>query len=288
MKLNIPIFGNKNSERQKTKLVIAINAVDKIEPGDWDTKLNWPSPLQEKNIELRCDAMAKRFSQSTGVPRNQIAYYSALQYYQIEEVLTAMIRATKDGFIWSSSKYKPKSTLDKVIDADVLEEISRLRRAKKDNQAVISKNPIESILQKLKGALSSEDFSRVSRRYDAVMEKEPKVALLGQTGVGKTTTICALMGVDPEDAINRGLISHVKQGTKSATEYHLKTKEDGKIDVIDLPGYGATIDDDRKYDAIYQEIIPTCDVVVMVVDATNRATAQDELMIKKILTYIEK
>ena len=272
--------------RKVPKLVIAINAVDKIEPGDWNTKLNWPSPEQERNIDRRCETLARQFARSTGIPKDQIAYYSALQYYQVDDVLAAMIRATKDGFVWGSRRFKPKSTFDKIDDADVLAEISRVRGANPLKYRHIGANPMDIIMEMMKSKLSKEDFQKVSSGVDSALAKEPKVALLGQTGVGKTTTICALLGVDPGEAVAKGLISHVKQGTREETHYHLSTPQKGAIEVIDLPGYGATVKDDAKYQEIYRAVIPQCDVIVIVVDATNRATAQDELMVQRILKYI--
>ena len=42
---------------------MGLNQVDKIGPGTWNTKFNYPSPQQEDNINRRCQAIQKELSE---------------------------------------------------------------------------------------------------------------------------------------------------------------------------------------------------------------------------------
>lgn len=269
-----------SSTKKIPKLVIAINCVDLIEPGNWDVNLNLPSPEQEINIEKKCSALASRLSRTTGIPKNQIAYYSALQYFRLENLLSAMILATPDGFIWGS--YKPKSFEEK-IDPSVKERVMAIRRKEHPE---FDLSIMDRILLTLKKELPKDKYDELISVTNKRLARPPKVALLGQTGVGKTTTICSLVGIDPLQAKKDGIvISHVGQGTREAATYDLKTNN-GTITLVDMPGYGVSSEDDARYYEMYKQIIPNCDVVLLVVQATNRAIAQDELMIKNVKKWL--
>ncbi|MBO4857830.1 MAG: 50S ribosome-binding GTPase [Treponema sp.] len=276
-------FRQTSSRKSKSlNLVIAINGVDLIEPGDWNTVINSPSNEQEKNIKSECEALAKRLSRSTGVPRDQIEYYSALQYYRLINLLTAMTIATPDGFIWG--QFKPKLFDDKITDPQIKESIKKMRKEQYPDSNL---SAMEIILKKIQEKLSPEDFNELKNVMEQRTSKPPKVAMFGQAGVGKTTTICSLVGIDYDEAVKNGLISHTGQGTLDVRIHQLKTQQ-GIIDLIDLPGYGVTEEEDAKHYELYRKIISECDVIVLVIQATNRAMAQDETMIKKIKEWITK
>ena len=49
---------------------------------------------------------------------------------------------------------------------------------------------------------------------------------------------------------------------------------------------GRSLAEDREYDKIYQEMIPSCDLVFLVLQANTRDFADDEEMIDKISDWL--
>lgn len=78
----------------KGRLVIGLNQVDKIGPGEWNKKFNYPSPEQEDNINRRCQDIQNKLSESLFIKVDQVEYYSALQRYRLYNLLAAIIRAS--------------------------------------------------------------------------------------------------------------------------------------------------------------------------------------------------
>lgn len=88
---NIIIPALKGLER---KIVIGLNKVDLIGPGNWQDNLNLPSPDQEKNIERRCnDIITKLHRDLPQISKNQIEFYSATRRYRLYDVLASIISA---------------------------------------------------------------------------------------------------------------------------------------------------------------------------------------------------
>ena len=77
----------------KGRLVVGLNQVDKIGPGNWNEKFNYPSPEQEDNINRRCQDIQQKLSESLGLKVEQIEYYSALKRYRLYNLLAAIIQA---------------------------------------------------------------------------------------------------------------------------------------------------------------------------------------------------
>jgi predicted GTPase len=56
-------------------------------------------------------------------------------------------------------------------------------------------------------------------------------------------------------------------GTHEATTVRADLPSGGAIEVVDLPGYGRSLNEDEKYEAIYREVVPNCDLVLLVIQA---------------------
>lgn len=78
------------------RIVVALNQVDKIGPGEWNEKLNYPTPLQAESIERRCADIATKLARVTPVSRANIVHYSALRRYRLYDVLISIINASED------------------------------------------------------------------------------------------------------------------------------------------------------------------------------------------------
>jgi uncharacterized protein len=78
----------------KGKLVIGLNQVDKMRPGEWNEKFNFPSPEQENNINRRCQEIQKQISDTLSIKVEQVEYYSAVKRYRLYNLLAAVIKSS--------------------------------------------------------------------------------------------------------------------------------------------------------------------------------------------------
>ncbi|MBE6425733.1 MAG: hypothetical protein E7029_07105 [Planctomycetaceae bacterium] len=278
------IFGRNNQEEKPTiPLVVALNKVDKFEPGDWDHKINQPSEDQKKNIETRCKTISRQIARTTGIPADQIVYYSALQYYRTECLILALILATKLGFKFNEFHYY--DFIDKITDPEALAEVDKYYKEKykgKDRKNT-GKSLGHAFIEYLNSRLPKDQVSQFKKMYEQEMEKAPSVLLLGQTGVGKTQTVSALLGQDPEKLG----VSHLDVGTTERHAYNLEANG-AKLQLVDLPGYGVNEEEDAKYYELYKDSLKNADVVLLVIEATQGAFAQDEKMINNLITWMKE
>ena len=121
-----------------------------------------------------------------------------------------------------------------------------------------------------KSGLSEDQVSYVTNELEKRYKNEPdpKIALIGFAGVGKSSTLNALFNAGQE-------ISHVKACTKEEKEivgdYSEYTGSKGTVRVWDMPGIGEDIEADKKHLETYKKVIPNVDVVVWTIQADYRA-----------------
>jgi uncharacterized protein len=133
------------------------------------------------------------------------------------------------------------------------------------------KSTFEDALRKANPHASSEELEQVSAELQQRIKEEPppKIAIVGETGVGKSSTLNALF--------NAGLpISHQQAQTKTDIELVIDlTSDEDKwprlLTVYDMPGLGESIQADRENLEVYSRVIPEVDVFVWILDAQNRA-----------------
>jgi hypothetical protein len=81
--------------------------------------------------------------------------------------------------------------------------------------------------------------------------------------------------------------SHTIVGTTSAQMKEFELSTGGTLSVVDLPGYGRSLAEDREYEKIYQDTIPSCDLVLLIVQADAKDLADDEEMILKVAEWLK-
>ncbi len=123
----------------------------------------------------------------------------------------------------------------------------------------------------LRNAGATEEQLRVAEKEinRRVQEQpDPKVALIGFTGVGKSSTINALFNAGQE-------ISDVRACTQEAYAVRGEVNEyigsQGRVIVYDMPGLGEDLHADQRHLRTYEAVLPRVDVAVWTFHAGDRA-----------------
>ncbi len=116
--------------------------------------------------------------------------------------------------------------------------------------------------------------NELSGEIDTTLAEPPKIAIIGKTGVGKSSTINALFGTNLA-------VSDNKACTAEPQEMLISGKS-GDIIVYDMPGVGEDIVIDETYIGYYKNILPKVDIALWVIEARHRAMAYDQMIIKRL------
>lgn len=111
--------------------------------------------------------------------------------------------------------------------------------------------------------LSDADKERMGREVDKAIANEPipTIAIIGETGVGKTTTLNALFN-------SGAAVGHSRPTTKTADGFDVEISDHhgnkGDIRVIDMPGLGESIARAQELAELYDKHLPDTDVILWV------------------------
>lgn len=146
------------------------------------------------------------------------------------------------------------------------------------------RTPFDRCLEKMRNVLQTKGVSSdvIEKMVEEIKKKKeeepaPKIAIIGECGVGKTSTINALF--------NAGLaISHVEPCTQYTFEKRFTTSSGKSITIVDTPGIGESIHADARILEIYKTVYPTVDVILWIIAAGNRQLT----IMQRMLLQIEK
>lgn len=117
--------------------------------------------------------------------------------------------------------------------------------------------------------LSDVEKERMGREVDKAIASEPipTIAIIGETGVGKTTTLNSLFNAGAE-------VGHSRPTTKVAGGFDVEISDHhgnkGDIRVIDMPGLGESIARAQELGQLYDRHLPDADVILWVHPASDR------------------
>jgi predicted GTPase len=117
--------------------------------------------------------------------------------------------------------------------------------------------------------LSDLEKERMGREVDKAIANEPipTIAIIGETGVGKTTTLNSLFNAGAE-------VGHSRPTTKVAGGFAVEISDHhgnkGDIRVIDMPGLGESIARAQELAELYDKHLPDADVILWVHPASDR------------------
>ncbi len=114
---------------------------------------------------------------------------------------------------------------------------------------------------------------------DKFTKKDPiKIAVIGESGVGKTSTINALFKTELP-------ISHFGSCTQNEEVVKAITPKGVPIEIIDMPGLWAGEKETLKHWETYRNILPTVDCAIWVISAGDRALQGMQNALKTISDF---
>lgn len=268
------IFGGNN---KTIRLVIGLNQIDKIIPNGWNERLNIPDEKAEREIQRRSNDIINRLSKHAHISASNIEYYSALKRYRLLPLLSKIIRNAYAGF--KLDNIQPADPFE-LADLDVREFAEEQRRERDKKRGAKQATTKEKMFDEMRKILSKDELSLILDKLNKEHQLPPKVAIFGKAGVGKTTTINSLFNA-------RWKTSHTIVGTTEAQMKEFELSTGGTLNVIDLPGYGRSLAEDTEYEKIYQKMIPSCDLVFLILQADTRDFADDQEMIIKVSEWLK-
>lgn len=119
-------------------------------------------------------------------------------------------------------------------------------------------------------SLNPDQEARILRRAEEIRNYQPKVAVFGKTGSGKSSLCNAVFGRDVAP------ISDVEACTREPNEYLLRLSRHAAIALVDVPGVGESPASEAQYRDLYRQLLPGVDLLLWVLKADDRAYGVDE------------
>jgi uncharacterized protein len=145
--------------------------------------------------------------------------------------------------------------------------------------AMAPSSPLKAIQAVFGRELDPRTTQNIQTKIEEKMDAEPpiRIALIGLTGVGKSSTINALFH-------SGAPVSHTRACTQEEKEYETEVLEYSaskgrKIHVFDMPGLGEGIKQDRVHIETYSRVLPDVDLALWIFSAINRAITPIQLFL---------
>jgi predicted GTPase len=277
-------FGNNAVTTKKPsipKLVIGINQVDNLADKDapWISEINLPSPELEKKIKARVEDIKNKLSSGNhSASKEQIEYFSALRAYRLPAVINKIVNNCNV----ITTSFNPKDITDPLVAPEMSERTRKILDAKmKLDREKFQKHGIDVFISKLMSQLEPDEARKLAKALKDQKSKPIKVAVLGQSGVGKSSTVNNLFGATFK-------VSRTCEGTTEDNFIGYKDYElhDGSIiTVADLPGYGREVNTDKKYMELYLQTLKDVDIILLIIQANDKAIVDDINMVECLYSW---
>lgn len=130
------------------------------------------------------------------------------------------------------------------------------------------------------GNVSQEEQDQVNDALNKeLLEKPFRVAVIGQSGVGKSTTLNSVFGLS-------NYTSNLAEGTTEIVEKVFPMRDGFNLSIYDMPGLNNDVDKDIEYEKLYGQILPGCDVIVYIINAHSRDFGEDCRILKEVVLPI--
>ncbi|MCQ2278678.1 MAG: 50S ribosome-binding GTPase [Bacteroidales bacterium] len=141
-----------------------------------------------------------------------------------------------------------------------------------------SKFAVEKMLEAILGNnVSLDEKNQVMKAINREITEKPfRVAVIGQSGVGKSTTLNAVFGL-------KNYTSNVAEGTTDIEEKVFEMRDGFSLSIYDMPGIGYDIDKDAEYEKMYAKILPECDVIVYIINAHSKDIGEDCRILRDVV-----
>lgn len=142
----------------------------------------------------------------------------------------------------------------------------------------------DELLEKYKARIDTSEipagdvekiFEQLRTKIIEELERPTHIAVIGKTGVGKTSTINALFGTDWE-------VSHIRAATKTEQVF-VYEGERGRLKISDLPGFGEDIETEKQYIDLYRQVLTECDVALLILRADSRDMLDVQRMLRNVV-----
>lgn len=139
---------------------------------------------------------------------------------------------------------------------------------------------IQKLFALILKSVTKEEKEEVFGKLDAEITGRPfKVAIIGQSGVGKSSTLNAVFGLNLP-------VSDIKEGTTEIIEKVFPMRDGFNLSIYDMPGLLQSKSRDKVYEEMYKKVLPQCDVIVYVIKANTRNIGDDCKILKKVVLPI--
>lgn len=137
---------------------------------------------------------------------------------------------------------------------------------------------IEKMLSAILGnKVSSDEKKKVMDAINSEITERPfRVAVIGQSGVGKSTTLNSVFGL-------KNYTSDVAEGTTDIEEKKFEMRDGFSLSIYDMPGIGYDVDKDAEYEKMYAKILPDCDVIVYIINAHSKDIGEDCRILREVV-----
>ena len=137
---------------------------------------------------------------------------------------------------------------------------------------------VEKMLSAILGTkVSDSEKKQVMDAINSEITERPfRVAVIGQSGVGKSTTLNSVFGL-------RNYTSDVAEGTTDIEEKKFAMRDGFSLSIYDMPGIGYDMDKDAEYEKMYAKILPDCDVIVYIINAHSKDIGEDCRILRDVV-----